>query len=310
MAAIFIKIISILGIVLLSLLGVILAAVLLILFLPVHYKATGKKQGKDIFFSFRASWLFRLLQVRFVYPESGQLSATFLGFPVYQKNLFSKTTDEHSTEKAGKQTTEENEETIVTEKEQPIAKAEDVSCKTADQEKKSEKSNKETKDKDSVEKAEGTAQKNDAANDSEDNTVSKIQKIIVKIKKLLSELDFYKTLLQDEETKALFAHAFKRLGLICRHVRPRKIKADILFGTGSPDTTGYVFGIYGMLMPHLGKNVYVTPDFTQQILQGEFYLKGHITVFTVLINSLKLLLDKKLRIFINRIKRHQNKSKS
>ena len=76
-------------------------------------------------------------------------------------------------------------------------------------------------------------------------------------------------------------------------------------GTGSPDTTGYAYGIYGMASAWLGNGICVTPDFTQAILEGEIYGAGHITVFKLLWHSLRVVLDKRLQLLIHRIKTHK-----
>lgn len=137
-----------------------------------------------------------------------------------------------------------------------------------------------------------------------------ILNIYDKIKHIFENLSFYKKLLQDEETKLLFSHTCRRIGKIWHHIRPRRIEADVTFGTGEPDTTGYAYAVYGMLSPNLGKAVCVTPDFTQAILEGSLHAAGHITVFTLLINLLAVLLDRRLRLFIRRIKAHANKAKA
>lgn len=132
-----------------------------------------------------------------------------------------------------------------------------------------------------------------------------IRGIYDKIKHILEELGFYKELLQDEDTKALLSHGCSRLGKVLKHIRPRKLKADITYGTGSPDTTGYLYGFYGMLSPKLGKDIYIVPNFEEPILEGSLYAAGHITVCTLLINILALLLDKRLRILLGRLKTHR-----
>ena len=100
--------------------------------------------------------------------------------------------------------------------------------------------------------------------------------------------------MSEEETKGLFKHASMRLGKILKSIRPRKFRADIRFGAASPDTTGYVCAAYGMICCHLGKHVNFTPDFEQEILQGDLYAAGHITVFKLLWNGLMLVRDKRL----------------
>ena len=79
--------------------------------------------------------------------------------------------------------------------------------------------------------------------------------------------------------------------------------------TFEPDTTGYALGIYGMLSPQLGPYVSVTPDFTQAILQGEADVSGHITAFVLTVNALKLFFDKKLHLFLKKLKRNDKSSK-
>ncbi len=128
-----------------------------------------------------------------------------------------------------------------------------------------------------------------------------------KIKNIWENISYYTELLQEEETKQLFSHVIFRLGKIGRSIRPRRIRGQILFGTGSPDTTGYAYGVYGMLSPSLGRRLLVTPDFTRAVLEGDIYISGHITVFTILWNGLRVLLDKNLRKFIKKMKAGRKK---
>ena len=80
-----------------------------------------------------------------------------------------------------------------------------------------------------------------------------------------------------------------------------------MFGTGSPDTTGYAYGVYGMLSPSLGNRLMVTPDFTRAVLEGDLDIAGRITVFTIIWNGMKVLLDKKLRRFVQKMKAGRKK---
>ena len=106
----------------------------------------------------------------------------------------------------------------------------------------------------------------------------------------------------EEDTRKLFWHGCLRVGRILKNIRPRRLKADILFGAASPDTTGYLYALYGMIYPYLGEHVLVTPDFTQAVFEGEIEAAGHITIFQVLWNSILFLLDKRLRRLIRRVK--------
>lgn len=310
MLDIILKILSIIGIVLLVLLAVFIVTLLLVLFFPVTYKLFGKKNGKAIQAWVKANWLFGLLRVRFFYPEPGNLTVKLLWFTLYD-SAKSKTTDsQNKTDEAVKtsKTTETSDETI---QESTQASLEKVSQE--------ESARKTQTASDILENIEGIVDGTPAAEDAHNQTKKSIKdrilekyekikytirKIYDKIKHILENIAFYKNLLQDEQTKGLLQHAFSRLGRILKSIRPRKLKGDILFGTGSPDTTGYAFGIYGMFIPLYGKHMNVTPDFTQAILEGELYAAGHITVFQLLRHGLMLLLDKRLRLLIHRIKTH------
>ena len=128
-----------------------------------------------------------------------------------------------------------------------------------------------------------------------------------KIKHIWESIKFYKDLLQEEQTKEMLRHLGLRLKKIIWSIRPRKIKADIVFGASSPDITGYCMAVYGILSPCLGKRVRFVPDFEQEIFRGEFSLAGHITLFPLLLHAGIFALDKKLKLLIRKIKAFRNK---
>ena len=130
----------------------------------------------------------------------------------------------------------------------------------------------------------------------------KIKRLCDKIMDILAHIKYYKDVLESEYTKLLLRNIQKRLLKVLNNIKPRKIKANIEFGTGSPDTTGYALGIYSMFSPIWGQNVNIIPNFDIAILKGTIYLAGHITAFTILWNGLQLYFDKNLRIFISKIK--------
>lgn len=325
MLDIVLKILSVIGIVLLVLLIVLVVTLILILFFPITYKAFGQKCGKDIQAWLKANWLFGLLRVRFYYPEPGNVTVKLLGFTLYDS---AKTkTDVTDTKDETKDTS--HTETVTNDATAKIQSTSDIlanveglsnseSSIPKEMDYKQTDISAEKKDENTGNSMDGI----DGTNSREENCQQKlgikerilakyekikytIQKIYDKIKHIWENISFYKNLLQDEQTKGLIKHAFSRIGRILKSIRPRKLKGDILFGTGSPDTTGYAFGLYGMFIPLYGKYMNVTPDFTQAILEGELYVAGHITVFQLLWHSLRLLMDKRLRLLIHRIKTHK-----
>lgn len=132
-----------------------------------------------------------------------------------------------------------------------------------------------------------------------------IGKICDRIKNISEQQDYYRELLLHEETKLLFGHSVLRFHRIFKGIRPRRVSASITFGTGSPDTTGYALGIYSMLYPVLGQNINITPDFDKAVLEGKFMAAGHIMSAVLFYHGLRLLLDKRLRLFLRKMKREE-----
>ena len=86
MLTILFKILSILGILLLILLGIALVVILLVLFFPVCYKMSGKKNAEEMQFAAKIKWLFGLVRVSYSYPVPGKLLAKVLFFTVYDSS--------------------------------------------------------------------------------------------------------------------------------------------------------------------------------------------------------------------------------
>lgn len=316
MLDIILKILGILGIVILILFCVLVVLLLVVLFYPITYRVAAQKSESEITVRVKINWLFGLLRARFFYPEPGKFVVKLLWKTLYdsaapkeeaqESSQGTKATDgaeDTNSANAGAETRNTGTEAGVTE----------VIKSTADADK---------PQMSSAEDAAAADTATDTAADTDRETPKKgiwesftakyekikytILRIYDKIKHIWENFTFYRDLLQEEQTKELLQHAFYRLKKIFRNIRPRKLKADIVFGTGAPDTTGYVLGVYGMLSPMLGKHVNITPDFTQSILLGEFFAAGHITVFQVVFHSLMVVFDKRLKLLMGRIKKHRN----
>ncbi len=326
MLSLVLKILAITGMILLILLAVLLVVLLLILFFPITYRGFGQKNSSEINAWLKMNWLFGLFRVRFRYPQPGNVTVKLLWFTLFDsaapksdkkekssnKNDVSDSNDKNHNDKdhnnkngnhknpveISKRIPDENNQTI----QQPIVDGNELSDKynSAEEPKDAETTFSETENK---------QQEKSGIQEWIFNKYEKIKytirKIYDKIKHILDNISFYKTFLQDEQTLGLFRHALHRLGKILKSIRPRKLKGHVLFGAGAPDTTGYLFGFYGMLSAWLGKYINVTPDFTQSILEGELSIAGHITVFQLLRHILMVVLDKRLKLLIHRIKTHK-----
>ena len=308
MLNIILQILSVIGILLLVLLILALVLILLVLFFPITYKFQGAKQ-EEISLKARANWLFGVLRVRYTYPQSGKLTVKLLWFTLYETAIpGGEKKDEAANEDSGDVTAghKQKGKKIAKESTQAVSEPTEkdeltTNPQTAENVLPETETNEQVAVTGMVDEEDADTGRNKILKKIEEIKYT-IGNICDKIKEVWENIHYYAEVLQDEQTKQLFHHVCLRLGNILKSIRPRHLKADILYGTGSPDTTGYVYGGYGMLSAFLGPQFIVTPDFEQAVLKGELQFAGHITVWVLLINALKLLLDKKLHLFIKKIK--------
>lgn len=332
MSDVIMRIFSVIGILLLALLGLALLLLLLVLFFPVTYRVKGEKGPEKLWLTARADWLFGVLRVRYAYPEPGKATVKILWKTLVDMGPGPEPADEaEDQEEKPQAVSPESAAGTEGQEEKTQAASPEPAAGTECQEEKSQAVSPEADTSpESAAGAEGQAEKatdgagcqaEEAAAETEDQeekpqAESFFSRIITKIKKIKytileiydkiediwENISYYLALLQDENTVGLLRHVRLRVGKVLKSIRPRRIRANVTFGTGAPDTTGYAFGVYGMLSPILGSKVCVTPDFTRAVLEGDLDVSGHITVWTCAWNALKLLLDKKLHLFWKKIK--------
>lgn len=321
MLEIVLHVLSVLGVIFLVLLGVFLALLLAVAFFPVSYRIRGSGDGKEMSLAVNVWWLFGLLRASYSYPEPGGIVAKALFFPIFdtaasgeeetdqekenskKKNSKNNSKNQKNDNNKSKNSSENTKDKKSPKKPETVGEAEKASCPT------------ETSENEAGQNEAGLmgaeAESGRAVHE-ESGLQKKIQKLKYtisslcdKIREIWENISYYAELLREEDTKLLFAHALFRAGRILKNIRPRHIKAEILYGFSSPDVTGCVYGIYCMLAPSFGSGVSVTPDFENCVFRGEFSVCGHITLIVALVNGLKLILDKKLKQFMNKMKKEK-----
>lgn len=305
MLGIFLRILSVVGILLLVIIGLLFAAILLVLFFPVTYRMSGKKSPDELVFIAKANWLFGLLRLRYKYPEPGKMTVKLLWFTVYEPGKNSDSDQEADGKKA------RNKHKDVGDSEKAEARAE------APEETGGENSPNTTQEPaqkpEKPESAETDLSEDAREEQLEEKSGSWISQKIVKIKytirsiydkikEIWQNISYYQELFTDRETKQLLSYVMLRVNKILKNLRPRKLNAEILFGTGAPDTTGYAYGVYGMLLPVLGPSVLVTPDFQRAVLEGSFQASGFTTLSVLLWQVLQVIRDKRLKRFLSKLK--------
>lgn len=325
--ALFLNILKITGILFLCILAFLLILLLLALFCPAIYRIRGEKQDKSLL-HVRISWLFPLIYGNIKYE--GQLSCMLylLGIPVYdvlgEKSVKAKKKDSEKKKKTGKkgrngqkykekkqeEKREEKRKENIEEKNNQEVYAGIDKQKTVIEEKAQEAN--------ALKKME-IPEKYD-----EEENVSLLQKIIRPIKEFFQKvfekvrnikytilnikeklenlketIYWYKEVLEREESGRAITKGKQQILKFLKHVKPKKVKGNVLFGFEDPGTTGEVLGFISMFYPLFGNHITVIPDFEQAIFQGNFYVKGRIRAFNLLKFGWNVFFDKDIKNLYN-----------
>lgn len=314
MISVLLTILKVLGILILALVGILLAVLLLVLFVPVRYMARADRTAEGegaLSLKLKVTWLLHLVSARFLYPEEAYIRVRVLGITVFRSDKPAPTKKKKKPEKDKK----------------PKKKAA-AEEKTAAREKAV--SEEKTAAKEEAVSEERTAAEEKAASEEETaqsffqkiasffqklarfckklvsilrNLRYTILQICDKIKEIVKNIKYYIAVISSDEFKRTFQLCSGQAGVLLRHIRPRKIRGNLLIGTGDPASTGQVFAIYGMLYPFLGSRIVVTPDFERQIVEGDLFLKGRITLFKLVKCAWIVYFNKDLRRVIKMLKR-------
>lgn len=297
---IFLQILSVIGIIVLCILAVLLVLLLLVLLVPIRYRIQGYKNTEEWQIAVKATFLLHLIRLRAVYPNPGTIQLKILFFPVF--------TDKGARQEPSFKTTKKS-------KHPPKEKETDTAeeCKTPKREETvtEETPEKVQEDASQTETFEATGEEKNKKRFSLIDKIKEkwakikytIRSVCDKITHILHHIGYYYDLFTEEETRQLFHKCFKRFGTTLRSILPRKIEADVLFGTGSPDTTGYLLAAYSMIYPFLHGTVNLVPDFEQAVLEGHLSAKGKIRIAVFVKLALIMLLDKNIKLFIQKWKR-------
>ncbi|MBO4377025.1 MAG: hypothetical protein J5811_07015 [Lachnospiraceae bacterium] len=123
-------------------------------------------------------------------------------------------------------------------------------------------------------------------------------------KSIFSKIKDNKDLLLSDETKALIEKTILEVKHLLKHLLPRKISGYIDYSLGSPENTGYVMALAGMIRPDILTKVRISPDFeNDSYVRLNLKAKGHFVLIYILIIALRILLNKQTRQLISCLKR-------
>ena len=117
-----------------------------------------------------------------------------------------------------------------------------------------------------------------------------------------------KKIITDEGNQSAVKHLKDEGIYLVKIFLPIKSKVDGVFSTGSPNTTGQIFGIISAF-PFLYQNEWnLRPDFMTQsaYFEGSFHAKGRVYLYKMVVSAVRVLFDKNCRRLYKMIKQFGN----
>lgn len=288
------QILAVIGIVLLVLLVLLILTVLAVLFVPIRYRASGEKEADRIEGVAAVSFLYPILS--FKWQRTGnenRWALRLLGIKLKSSRKADKgkvaepeKTDKGKAEETAQAAKPEKAAEPVKEEKQPAT----PSVQNAEAE-------------DAARQAEETGTQETDRGSSEKKARFTISGLCDKMENIRDNVEYYKERLTAEENRLFLKRTKERIFAVLKSIKPKVLTARIVCGTGSPDTTGYVCAVYGMLYPVIEDRISFTADFENKVLDGELSVKGKVRVATLVRHGIKILLDKQLKVFLKEMKR-------
>lgn len=299
------QILAVIGIVLLVLLALLILTVLAVLFVPIRYRASGEKEADRIEGVAAVSFLYPFLS--FKWQRAGNenrwalrlLGIKLKGSPKVDKG---KTTEPEKTEKSKPAEPEKTDKGKAEETAQ-AAKPEKAAEPVKEEKQPATPNVQNAEAEDAARQAEETGtQKTDRVS-SEKKARFTISGLCDKMENIRDNVEYYKERLTAEENRLFLKRTKERIFAVLKSIKPKVLTARVVCGTGSPDTTGYVCAVYGMLYPVIEDRISFTADFENKVFDGELSVKGKVRVATLVRHGIKILLDKQLKVFLKEMKR-------
>lgn len=307
MLHILLTILKIIGIILAVILSLILLMLMSILFVPIRYRVNGAKTEVSIDGKARISWLFGAVGLN-LFLENKDFSYEIKIFGIsleciqaFIRKLTSKRAVSKKTEKNEKVNRETAEEGDV--------KIEDIKKAAAEYTVDSTDIKDEKK---SVFQSVGQVIKKICGKTYSvinsilhfpGKVIKRVKKIHLTIHSLCDKIKYWINFLKEETTKEAMSLVKEQLIRVLKHILPKKLKGNVIFGFDDPAVTGQVLGGICAFYPLYHKQINISPDFTQNILLGDIDMKGRIYVVFLIKTALKVYFDKNVQHVMKTMKK-------
>lgn len=300
---------------------------------------------KGVTASFSFSYLLSLLNGGFSYPDRPYFRIRILFFELFSTQAEGKTEERSdsegindSEEKGGSEETnieameadsnledpdlEAKEEDISSENTESAAKEQDISCESKDVGAGAEIEAEQALD--YSDNCQSFEENNDEESGNIPGFIGFIQSIIEKAKNFITtqqnvlnkikctisrvygKINMIKSTLENDIFQRAFEKSKKHLGIILKSILPRKVVADILYGTGDPAMTAQIMGGLGIARALGFNKITLRPDFDRTVIQGDLHIKGRITLFRIVLSLAICYFNKDIRKTVKRFNKILN----
>ncbi len=289
------SILQFLGWSLLIILFIVIVILLLLLFCRVHYMIEGEWL-EEKWARFKVHWLFRLVQAKVSYGDDLVYGEIHL---FWKKITFSfdLTAKKEEVEDELEESSEELSDNVSEAVRDDARRVEEKVIGTETT----------TELRGEVEPwseidSEGDSEDEILTEEQKESIVSKIKGIIERIKQVYPKI---KKILTDEQNHEAVKHLKDEVVYLIKIFIPKKSKIDTVFSTGSPDTTGQLFGILACFPAMYQKDWRLIPDFQSDdaYFKGTFWAKGWIALYQIVGIVLRIIFDKNCRRLYTMIKK-------
>lgn len=340
MLHILLLILKIIGITVGILLGIIILALCLALFVPIRYRIEAQRSEEEgsppIEVVAKITWLLHFINIRVLY--STELSVrlrvlfiTIFRIPAKKKKNKSGSDKENKSDrknKSDKKDDKKNKSDKI-KNNQKNASGEDVNDQ-AREEAGDSRSEANTQPKNNVhsnsagnDNADHSGQQDSDINNEEDdeqklsikdkllkiwdffkNIWYTIKGICARIKEIFENIEYYLEIIKSDTFKSAFSLCKDELGSVFSYIKPRKLDAQLVIGTGDPASTGQILSYYyGILYPFIGNHVIVTGDFDRKRIEGTAFIKGKMRLFTFLKAAARIYFSKDIKKLLKLFKK-------
>lgn len=317
-------------------LGLIIFLILIILFVPFRYDASGSFDEK-VNVQVKFSWLLRIINGKFTMDDNGQNTIVrIFFFKVYpgkpkkekpeKKKKQKKSKDKKKSDKVELKSEDKEhslvvkEESIVSDEldnkpldDDPIEDIKDevveevvIEDKTEDSLKDDE-LNLESEEKTDVVSSESATKEDSkkAKPKKEKKKKEKKPKKEKKDKEPNKNIEQAKELwafLQESENKGVLKFITKYVVKIIKWILPRKVYVDMELGLEDPALTGYIAAVTSIVYVATKKHIHIAPNFNEQVVKGDFRVKGRLYLYQLLYYIIRVIIDKRVRRLIKKVR--------